>query len=100
MRVVAGSLYHEYTLLSTVVEKIEGEEIIVEEERRKIQSMLRRNVLTNAWLINRLAKEGIITDKTEMSAVIHGARKGPKACRIINVSLSILEEYERKMEVS
>lgn len=70
------------------------------EERDKIRMMLYRNTLTNAWLINRLGERGINTEKTEMSSVLRGVRKGAKAENIIKTSLVILEEYERKMGVT
>lgn len=70
------------------------------EERDKIRMMLYRNTLTNAWLINRLGERGINTEKTEMSSVLRGVRKGAKAENIIRTSLVILEEYERKMGVT
>ena len=69
------------------------------EERDRIRLMLYRNTLTNAWLVNRLEERGIITEKTEMSSVLRGVRKGTKAESIINTSLEILEEYEAKMGV-
>lgn len=69
------------------------------EERDRIRLMLYRNTLTNAWLVNRLEERGIITEKTEMSSVLRGVRKGAKAESIINTSLEILEEYEAKMGV-
>ena len=67
------------------------------EERDRIRLMLYRNTLTNAWLVNRLEERGIITEKTEMSSVLRGVRKGAKAESIINTSLEILEEYEAKI---
>lgn len=69
------------------------------EERDRIRLMLYRNTLTNAWLVNRLEERGIITEKTEMSSILRGVRKGAKAESIINTSLEILEEYEAKMGV-
>lgn len=69
------------------------------EERDKIRLMLYRNTLTNAWLINRLEEKGINTEKTEMSSVLRGVRKGAKAESIIKTSVDILTEYEIKMGV-
>ena len=66
------------------------------EERDKIRLMLYRNTLTNAWLINRLEEKGINTEKTEMSSVLRGVRKGAKAESIIKTSVDILTEYEIK----
>lgn len=70
------------------------------EERDRIRLMLYRNTLTNAWLVNRLEEKGVITEKTELSSVLRGVRKGAKAETIIKTSLEILENYEEKMEVS
>lgn len=67
------------------------------EKRDKIRLMLYRNTLTNAWLVNRLEERGIITEKTEMSSVLRGVRKGAKAENIITTSLAVLEDYEAKM---
>lgn len=70
------------------------------EERDRIRLMLYQNTLTNAWLVNRLEEKGVNTEKTEMSSVLRGVRKGAKAETIIKTSLEILENYEEKMEVS
>lgn len=69
------------------------------EERDRIRLMLYRNTLTNAWLVNRLEERGVITEKTEMSSVLRGVRKGAKAETIIETSLEILDDYESKMGV-
>jgi hypothetical protein len=69
------------------------------EERDRIRLMLYRNTLTNAWLVNRLEEKGINTEKTEMSSVLRGVRKGAKAESIIKSSIDILSEYEEKMRV-
>lgn len=71
----------------------------VREERDRIRLMLYRNTLTNAWLVNRLEERGVITEKTEMSSVLRGVRKGAKAETIIKTSLEILDDYESKMGV-
>lgn len=69
------------------------------EERDRIRLMLYRNTLTNVWLVNRLEERGVITEKTEMSSVLRGVRKGAKAETIIKNSLDILSDYEEKMGV-
>lgn len=69
------------------------------EERDRIRLMLYRNTLTNAWLVNRLEERGVNTEKTEMSSVLRGVRKGAKAESIIKTSLEILDDYESKMGV-
>ena len=69
------------------------------EERDRIRLMLYQNTLTNAWLVNRLEERGVITEKTEMSSVLRGVRKGAKAKTIIKTSLEILDDYESKMGV-
>lgn len=65
------------------------------EERDRIRLMLYRNTLTNAWLVNRLEEKGINTEKTEMSSVLRGVRKGAKAESIIKTSVEILDYYEK-----
>ena len=55
---------------------------------------LRNNRLSYIWLIRQLALRGIATDKTEMSSVISGGRKGAKAELILKTSNSILDDYE------
>lgn len=65
------------------------------EERDRIRLMLYRNTLSNAWLVNRLEEKGIHTEKTEMSSVLRGVRKGAKAESIIRASVEILEYYEK-----
>ena len=67
------------------------------EERGLIRRKLESNNLTAVWLINRLADRGVMTDKTEFSSVINGARIGPKAKTIIDTSLAVLEQYETAM---
>ena len=69
------------------------------EGRDRIRLMLYRNTLTNAWLVNRLEERGVVTEKTEMSSVLRGVRKGAKAETIIKNSLEILNDYEAKMGV-
>lgn len=69
------------------------------EERDRIRLMLYRNTLTNVWLVNRLEERGVITEKTEMSSVLRGVRRGAKAETIIKNSLDILSDYEEKMGV-
>jgi len=70
------------------------------EERDRIRMMLYRNTLTNTWLINRLEEKGINTEKSELSSVLRGVRKGAKAESIIKASIEILDFYEKAMGVS
>ncbi|MBQ8005236.1 MAG: hypothetical protein IJ303_02875 [Clostridia bacterium] len=60
-----------------------------------IKEKLRANSLTSVWLINRLAEHEVFTDKTEMSAILTGIRRGPKVDEVVSTSLDILELYER-----
>jgi len=69
------------------------------QEKIQIRLMLMRNSLTYTWLINRLEEVGIRVDKTELSSVLAGRRKGPKAEKLITKSLEILRDYEEKMGV-
>lgn len=68
------------------------------EERDRIRLMLYRNTLTNAWLVNRLEERGVITEKTEMSSVLRGVRKGAKAETIIKTSLESSMTMNRRWE--
>jgi hypothetical protein len=79
---------------------LKKEVINVREEREKIRAMLYRNTLTNTWLINRLEEKGINTEKSELSSVLRGVRKGAKAESIIRTSVEILGNYETKMGVT
>ena len=55
---------------------------------------LKHNRLSYIWLIRQLALRGIATDKTEMSSVFSGGRRGAKVELILKTSNSILDEYE------
>lgn len=68
----------------------------MQEKREFIREKLGKFSLSQVWLINELEEKGIITDKTELSSVIKGTRRGPKATEIINLSVEILENYEEK----
>lgn len=63
-------------------------------DREDIRNRLKKHLLTQVWLINQLSFRGIITDKTEMSSVLAGARSGCKADAIIELSHDILDKYE------
>jgi hypothetical protein len=63
------------------------------EEGHRIRIALAEIAKTQVWLINQLAKRGIITDKTEMSSVLSGTRHGSKADLMLQTSVEILNEY-------
>jgi len=65
------------------------------EERESIRARLQRHKLSYVWLIGQLALRGVVTDKTEMSSVISGTRKGLKAETIIDLANDILDDYEK-----
>lgn len=67
------------------------------DDRTLIRRKLQDNHLTSVWLINQLERNGIKTDKGEMTNVLNGSRKGPKVDDIIRVSLEILNHYEMSM---
>ena len=46
------------------------------EECKRIKSQIHKHKLSYIWLINQLRMRGITTDKTEMSSIIAGNRKG------------------------
>jgi hypothetical protein len=58
---------------------------------------MQTHALTYVWLINRLERYGVITEKSEMSSVVRGTRRGAKAELIIKTSLKILGDYETAM---
>lgn len=59
---------------------------------RRIKILLTERGLTQVWLVHALHEREIYTDKTELSSVLSGARRGPKADTILNASLHILNE--------
>ncbi len=70
----------------------------MEKERDEIRILLLNNSLSQVWLINRLEEQGVLTDKSELSSALSGARKGAKVDKIIKVSLQILKDYVSKMK--
>ena len=68
----------------------------MQEKREFIRENLGKFSLSQIWLINELEERGIVTDKTELSSVIKGTRRGPKATEIIEGSVEILKHYEDK----
>lgn len=58
-------------------------------ERTDIRFRLQKHNLSYVWLISQLRLRGVVTDKTEMSSVISGARSGPKAERIIQTAAAV-----------
>lgn len=64
-------------------------------EREILRERLARNHLTFVWLINQLADKGIETEKSELSSVFAGTRKGNKADKILSASEEILTDYEK-----
>lgn len=60
-----------------------------------IRERLRKHRLSYVWLIGQLDLRGVTTDKTEMSSVISGVRKGPKADLIVQTAKTILDGYEQ-----
>lgn len=64
------------------------------EELDAIRERLKRHRLSFVWLIYQLERRGVVTDKTEVSSVFAGTRKGTKADSIILETASILDEYE------
>lgn len=65
----------------------------MKEKCDKIRVFLYENRLSQAWLIDRLYRAGLETSKTELSEIIAGRRKGPKAVRIADMSLEVLATY-------
>ena len=65
------------------------------EELNKIRERLKNNRLSFTWLIFQLDNKGIKTDKTEVSSIFAGTRKGAKADSIIQATTAILDDYEK-----
>jgi len=66
------------------------------EHRDKILWLLKKNNLSQTWLMNRLEQDrGIVVCKTVMSDTLRGVRKNQTAKEIITASLEILEDYEK-----
>ncbi len=61
----------------------------------EIRGRLKKQRLSFVWLICQLKQRGIITDKTEVSSIFAGTRKGAKADAIVKVSNIILNDYEK-----
>lgn len=66
--------------------------------RKIIKSKLDEYSLTQAWLINQLYKRGIVTERSEFSAILSGTRSGKKVDDALKVSLEILNDYENNFE--
>ena len=64
-------------------------------ERDEIRDRLKRQRLSFVWLIFQLEKRNIVTDKTEVSSIFAGTRKGAKADSIIQATTAILDDYEK-----
>lgn len=60
-----------------------------------IRDRLKRHRLSFVWLIYQLSQRDIVTDKTEVSSIFAGTRKGAKADAIIQAAGSILDDYEQ-----
>lgn len=65
------------------------------EELNAIRERLKKHRLSFVWLIFQLGQRGIVTDKTEVSSVFAGTRKGAKADSIIQATEGILADYEQ-----
>jgi len=71
----------------------------LEDKCLQIKEMLFRNTLTQNWLINRLQEHGVKTDKTELSAILNKRRKGNKVTLVLDTSLLILRDYEKRLKL-
>lgn len=65
-------------------------------ELDSIRESLKKHRLSFTWLIYQLEKRDIVTDKTEMSAIFAGSRKGQKVDSIITESNKIIKDYEKR----
>ena len=62
----------------------------------EIKDALKFQSLTQVWLIGKLDERGITVDKSELSSVLSGVRRGPKAERIKAAAIEIIEGYKRE----
>lgn len=65
------------------------------DELNAIRERIKNYRLSFVWLIYQLEQHGITTDKTEVSSIFAGCRKGAKADSIIQTASVILDEYEK-----
>jgi hypothetical protein len=65
-------------------------------ELDNIREKLKKHRLSFTWLIYQLELHDISTDKTEISAIFAGSRKGAKVDSIITESDKILKDYEKR----
>lgn len=83
-------------IVNYCLQDFDGKEVSTVEELNEIRERLKRHRLSFVWLILELDKRGIVTDKTEVSSVFNGTRRGAKADSIIQTSTVILDDYEKK----
>lgn len=86
----------ETSLVNYCLHITDRKEVSTVEELNEIRERLKRHRLSFVWLILELDKRGIVTDKTEVSSVFAGTRRGAKADSIIQTSTAILDDYEKK----
>ncbi len=67
---------------------------MTEDIRNTVVWKLRRNNLTNTWLINRLEERGTNVSKFNMSDILRGVRRNNDSDHILTQSLRILDSYE------
>lgn len=60
-----------------------------------MRERLKKNRLPFTWLIYQLSVRGLKTDKSEISSIFAGTRKGAKADSIIRETKIILDNYEK-----
>lgn len=64
----------------------------------EIRSKIDHYDLTFKWLISQLSKRGVVVTKSEMSSIIAGNKTGGKASNVLETSVNILRDYERRFE--
>ena len=64
-------------------------------DRDRVRVSISNNRLSYSWILFQLHLKGIETDKTELSSVLAGTRKGAKAESIVAAAIDILEYYEK-----
>ena len=64
--------------------------------RTLVEQKLYENNLEQKFLLTALVEMGFNVDKTELSRAVTGGRKTPKAEKLLDASLDIIKEWEKK----
>ena len=68
------------------------------EKREKVRVLISKYCLSYVWLINQLSKKGIDIGPNELCQYVTGRRRGPKAEKMLDACIDVLEEYGKIFE--